>query len=460
MQVKYWTNFNKRKNSTKQPSGGTEISVSLKNPCSVENPQIEVVGVPDSANYFYIADFGRYYFRSDAIKVTKDITQFSLEVDTMATYKANVGACSALVEFTSSSSEIRITDPRNKPLHTFTESVTNILDLASYGFNTTGSFIIGIAGGDGGVTYYVISAGDLSAFYDELYDPTFISQIENQYYGLRDCFVSCRWVPYSPAGTYKQLKISGKYLSTHAYEITSRLANINDASYDIAFPSDAMGLGTNYLDNEPYTTGVLYLPYVGVVPLDLGVVAKSKQIRIKISIDNYTGDIVYKLSNTSGDFISSYQGNCSVNIPISSQHYNAMATASGAISIIGGIASTAAAIASKNPALAVGAGIGTAGGAVGIAQSLSIHTQVNGNLSSAVSTELGLKIVASVITRTPTESNLTAYKATSGMPYFKVATISSLSGYVQCAGASVDMPGTVAEKDTVNGYVNGGFYYE
>ena len=84
MQVKYWTNFNKRKNSTKQPSGGTEISVSLKNPCSVENPQIEVVGVPDSANYFYIADFGRYYFRSDAIKVTKDITQFNLEVDTMA----------------------------------------------------------------------------------------------------------------------------------------------------------------------------------------------------------------------------------------------------------------------------------------------------------------------------------------------------------------------------------------
>ena len=90
MQVKYWTNFNKRKNSTKQPSGGTEISVSLKNPCSVENPQIEVVGIPDSANYFYIADFGRYYFRSDVIKVTKDITQFSLEVDTMATLLLNL----------------------------------------------------------------------------------------------------------------------------------------------------------------------------------------------------------------------------------------------------------------------------------------------------------------------------------------------------------------------------------
>ena len=137
MKVKYWSNFNKRKNSTKQPSGGTEITVSLKNPCSVENPQIEVVGVPDSANYFYIADFGRYYFRSDAIKVTKDITQFSLEVDTMATYKANVGSTSAMVEFTSSSSEKRITDPRNKPLQSFEEVTTNILDLASYGFNAT-----------------------------------------------------------------------------------------------------------------------------------------------------------------------------------------------------------------------------------------------------------------------------------------------------------------------------------
>ena len=39
MTITYWTNFSKRINSTKQPTGGTNITtVALKTPCSVETP--------------------------------------------------------------------------------------------------------------------------------------------------------------------------------------------------------------------------------------------------------------------------------------------------------------------------------------------------------------------------------------------------------------------------------------
>lgn len=461
MKLVYWTNFSKRKNSTKQPTGGTEIDVVLKDNTSLLNPTFQAGSVPANVNYCYVADFGRYYYVS-GVSHDGPFCLIDCECDVLATYKSQIGATSAMVEFTSSSSEVRITDPRNKPLHTFEEASDKLLDLAQYGFSASnGSFVLGIAGGTGGVTYYVMSEQALSDFYDEVYDrANFINNIENQWYGIRDAVVSCKWIPYSPAGSDVQIKIGDKWLTTHGWKITDRLSTIPEASYNITFYSDSLGLGTNYLDFEPFSTGCLYLPFVGSVPLDLGVVAKSKQIRIAIALDNYTGDIVYKIANADGDFISSYQGNCSVNIPISSTQNNALGAASGAISVIGGIASTIAAVATKNPGLAAGAGLGTAGSAIGLAQSLAIHTQVNGSVSSAVAAELGLKLKYTILTRVPTFTNLTDPQASGGMPYFKIATISSLSGYVQCSNASVEIPGYIEEKDTVNGYVNGGFYYE
>lgn len=462
MKIQYWTGFSKRRNSTKQPTSGTDVDVYLKDDTSILSPTFDCTGVPATVNYIYCADFGRYYYVSDITRAGKDRLLIRCEADPMATAKTNIGATSALVEFTSSSNEIRITDPRNKPLHTFEEVTTNLLDLGLYGFTTSGCYVLALAGGDGGVTYYVMSAAQLEAFYDKVLDESFWTQIVNNMFHLDDAVLSCRWIPYTPAGTLvNDIKICNQSTYCAGYQIDSRLATILEDSYTIGFYSNSLGLGTNYLDFEPYSTGILYLPYVGAVPLDLGVVAKSRQIRIKIAIDNYTGDIVYKLSNEAGDFISSYQGNCSINIPLSSKSSNILGATASGISVIGGIASTVAAIATKGGSVAVAAGLGsTAASAASLAQSLSVHTQVNGSVSSAVATELSRKVIATVITRVPTNTNLTTFKTILGMPYFQVATISTLSGYVQCSDASVSCSLTPQEKDEINGYLNSGFYYE
>ena len=47
-----------------------------------------------------------------------------------------------------------------------------------------------------------------------------------------------------------------------------------------------------------------------------------------------------------------------------------------------------------------------------------------------------------------------------GRPLFAVRTLSSLSGYCKCNGASVDVAGFEEEKDKINAYVNGGFFIE
>ena len=56
----------KRSNSTKLPSGGTEIACVLKDDCSVISPVLEIktATLPDY-NYAYIPDFGRYYYVND-----------------------------------------------------------------------------------------------------------------------------------------------------------------------------------------------------------------------------------------------------------------------------------------------------------------------------------------------------------------------------------------------------------
>lgn len=461
MNITYWTGYSKKKNSTARPTSGTDATVTLKDDCSILNPVFDCAGVPDNVNYIYVSDFGRYYFVSDVVHITADRIQIHCSVDVLASYKSQIGSYNAYVEYAASSDEIKITDPRNKPLLTFEEKHTPLFDLGAAGFSTNGCFVLALAGGDGGVTYYVMSAQAMKDFYNQVLDDSFWTSIQNAFFHLDDAVLSCKWLPYTPAGVQESIYICGQPTYVDGFRITSRLATIAEASYDIAYYSDTLGYGTNYLDFEPYTTGVLYLPYVGSVPLDLGVVSKSKQIRIKIAIDNYTGDIVYKLSNESGDFISSYQGNCSINVPLSSKSNNALGAAGGGISLIGGIVATAAAIATEGGSAAIMAGVGAAvGGASALAQSLSVHTQVNGSVSSAVATELSTKIIATVITRVPAETDLRAFRYISGMPYFQAAQISSLSGYVKCSGASVTIPGYESEKDAVNGYLNSGFFYE
>ena len=465
MTIYYWTGFSKRKNSTKTPTAGTSVTAYLKEDTTILNPSIDSATIPANANYMYIADFGRYYFVRNVTKVGASRNLFELEVDPMASYKSSIGSTNCMIEYCADSTNIYLTDPRNKPQQTFYETQTTLLDLTANQFSNSGKYIVGIAGGPGGVTYYIMDANDLQTFYDDVYTTSWSTQLDPDYWNVKEAIVSCRWIPYSPAQTLNTTITIGSWVSSVSVPmVANRIKTISDASYNITFPSDSLigaGYGTNYLDMAPFSTGTLYLPFVGVVPLDLDVVSMSKQIRISAAIDNYTNDIVYRVGNDSGDYINSYQGNCGVDIPIVAQQRNMLSATAGAISLIGGIGSGVSAWAAMGPAAGLTAGlVSGAASMAGLQQSIGVHTQVNGSMSSAVSGQLGLKAYASVMTRKPTVEDLTAFAASSGMPFFQVDTISNHSGYVQCYDASVAMTGTPQEKDTVNGYVNGGFFYE
>ncbi len=98
----------------------------------------------------------------------------------------------------------------------------------------------------------------------------------------------------------------------------------------------------NVFDYSPFTSVKLYLPFVGVVPLDVADVMRST-ISVVYGVDVYTGDCLAKVivdrDNSSG-VLYSYPGNCAVKYPYSSGSY---------LGIIGFGASIAATVATGVP---------------------------------------------------------------------------------------------------------------
>ena len=150
MLVQFYT-FSKRLNSTKQPSGGSSYTVTLKSGSSILAPKISILwqggGSPSSLNYAYISDYHRYYY-------VKNWTYFErqwwadLETDALASFKAYIGASSQYVLRSSAWHDSNIVD-----------SMWSLKsNLIASGAITGGSFGWASYGGGGG-TYVMTVIG-------------------------------------------------------------------------------------------------------------------------------------------------------------------------------------------------------------------------------------------------------------------------------------------------------------
>ena len=93
--------------------------------------------------------------------------------------------------------------------------------------------------------------------------------------------------------------------------------NCKIASIEYKIPSGY----NNFLDYQPYTTGVLYLPFVGFSQLDMTIFQPGKTMKIDCFVDITTGVIDYAVSlqNDKGGYslIETHSGTCGINIPLS-----------------------------------------------------------------------------------------------------------------------------------------------
>lgn len=468
MQITVYSGFSKRINSTKRPAtGGVTKDVYLKDGCDYKNPIFTLRTLDLTINY--VQAFGNYYW-AECKNLDGHNTEIHCHIDRAATYKTNIGSYTGLIEYCSASTDVTITDPRNAPTGLVEFSITNA-PFTSDPFSSTGCYILTVlndkANGECGcTTYYALLPAQLEDLSHELYDTSWWTQTIDQFQGVHDSLVSCIWIPIDItkiSGSSEKIAIGSDIMSSAmGKKISNRLLFRGTGSVAINYSANSgtAGPGMTYLERSPYCTGVLYLPFVGYVPLSTDVAAYTKNITIHCIIDIITGDVAYQL-DYGGYAIESYSGSIATKMPISSATYDGVGVAGGLLTSIGGAVGTlASAVTGNIPGMLGSAGVAIGGATSAVVKSIELHTQINGSNSSAIGANLGTNPYIIMMQSTPENTSLLSYQAEHGMPYFKVATVSSCGGYVKCHDASVSIPGDGEDQSTVNALMNSGFYYE
>lgn len=153
----FYSNFNKRENSTKQPSGGTSYSVVFKDAFSIIDGTVKLQASFDVAKNYTAASYGsNYYNVVNVVSVSNGIVEITLTLDVLATYKSYIASYTSMIERSPSNKNIvNLVDNTISPLSVNTRTR---LDASVYSFGV--SFQIKTKNGNGDLAYFL----DLSAF--------------------------------------------------------------------------------------------------------------------------------------------------------------------------------------------------------------------------------------------------------------------------------------------------------
>ena len=466
MNVVFYTH-EKRSNSTKLPTGGDTIPCVIKDGCSVISPMLEIkTATRPNYNYAYISDFDRYYYVNDWTYY-RGVWSCTLSVDVLTSWRANILATTAFVEYSSSNYSMDYTDNRIMSTQEKDISVSETPSELSV-FNSTGCYILSVISTDangynGACAVYALTQSQLAQFSATITAQDFLNGIwegiKNSFNNPFEAIVSCRWIPFSVdslSGTTKTIVVTYADSGVDGKLLTS---NFTGQSFSMNLPR--LGTNASFLDVSPLVSASLYLPFIGTVPLDVDAYYKSNTFSVDMKCDVVTGDLVYTVGSSFSAFTSTYSGNCSTQIPLSNNTLDSIGMVASSSGVIGGIVSSVVGIATKNTKL-VAKGIGAAGiGAVGSVRSAEVHTQTNGALSSRIGAKIALTIKVVVMRSKVLETVQGASRiAALGLPCYKTLQLSTLQGYCQCNGASVSAPATDTELETVNELVNSGIYIE
>ena len=454
MNINVWTGFSKRKNSTKQPTGGTQITVRLKQNCSVEAPVFILdKGLPD---YDYVQAFGHYYFVSDIVSLSADLCEIHCSQDVLATYKTDIGNTTAFVMYdTASNSDI--VDQRLSQVATPTTQTNTTIFHDQFSSNV-GSVVVTIAGTNQAKSY-IVSVNNYPGLL-----PNIISQVDSLFPTPTDS-----WADFIPAlkSTIMQLVGSGnlpnnimdvRWLPFHlsggsAETIYNGMYNTGVTGYPISIVVPGRTLSStktvnipwqfsDWRNTEPYTQIYCCIPYVGVVSYPASALKGHTSITFHSVVDQITGDLCIHVY--SGDVeLGLYGAQTSAKIALGNSSPN-----------IGNIVTS---LSNAIGAAARGDIMGEINNGV---QMYSAISQTVGGVTSAVG---GITNASIYLTTICHNTNVTPSSVASsiGTPTFTQKQISSCpSGYIKCKDASVETTAKDADKDRINMYLNSGFFYE
>lgn len=450
MQITVWKNFVKKFNSTKRPAAdaGTNIDVVLKSGTSRENPIFLIDGIDLDVNY--VGWYDHYYFVTDIVLGNNNIYEIHCAQDVLATYKSEVGATSAYI--------LRSAGASNGEINDAMYPITSEATIESRTFNqlipsTSGTYIVGIVGSSlgtvkqGSVSYFAMDNFAMSSFCAELFSQDFIESIKADISNVLDYVVSCYWVPIDlfTGATPVSISIGRFGMEATGYAINSKTIDLQEKSVSIPKHPQAATRG-NFLNENPYSAYEFVYSGFGTIPLPTNKLLGDATLYAKVVLDVITGQSILEL-RTESHLVTRETTQLGVPVALSQNTIPIGSILGAASSVVGAVASGII----GNAAGAIAGGISAIDSAVDAMRGSNRVTGTNGSFLGFYGDAQLFAIFKNIADEDNTHK---------GRPLCEVRTISSLSGYILCSYASVNIAGTQGDKDAVNSLLNSGFYYE
>ena len=448
--------FQKRINSTKQPTGGSSYNIILKDGCSVNHPTIALdlglASSPAALNYCYITEFGRYYWVKWRFEDRLWIGECN--VDPLASFKTQIGSSNCYVARSASSYNLRVVDNFYPAL----AKNTHEANIITSPFDKEGSYVVGIqgkgSGGKGGaVTYYRATADGLKTLINYmLADASIYSQTDISDELLKCVFnplqyiVSCMWFPFSPPVTSGGLSFGWWDASVSGINRLSSLEWGTNMSFTIPKHPKAATRG-DYLNLPPFAKYRLEAGQWGVIPLDNFNLLDNTTLNCDYKVDLMTGSGRFNIQYRDKLI---YEGVYTAQIGVPIQLGQNMFNQGALMGAGGGLINTVKAAVTGDPAGMLINGLTAIGDAAQLTQSIPSSVGSNGTIS--FNNVFG--IMADFLDIADEDL------ASRGRPLCQAKTISSLSGYVQCHDADPAISCSDEELDMIVQYMNNGFFYE
>lgn len=189
----------------------------------------------------------------------------------------------------------------------------------------------------------------------------------------------------------------------------------------------------NYLDYSPYSKAHVYLPFIGIVELNVDDIV-GHGVNIAYHIDAYNGSCIAQITVAKKDYTNTvyqFSGNCAVELPLAGGSQAAIkagmiaAAATGISSVVGSIASG---VTGNIGGAVSGAAYGVAG-AVSHAVSQKSSVQHSGSFGASYGA-MGIKKPYIIIHR-PIQKEVVNYNQEYGYPAHKRVVIGNCEGYLR-----------------------------
>ena len=452
MQITLFSGFSKEHNSTKQPTGGTEVNCYLKENCSLIHP----VFILDTATFStnYVQWGSRYYFVDDVVSIRNNAVELHCSVDPLASWKTEIGASSQYVVRSAAAHDEYIVD-HMYPADVRTSIQTVEIDLGLDINNTT--YVLGVVNyesqASGGITYYCMTASMMAQLMSYLFGGNWLDapltelslELQKELVNPFQYIVSCMAFPFDVFDSgfpHDHIKFGYWTMDSLATYIIPESGRYKNSFAGVQVPRHPQSnIRGAYLNSAPYTRMSLSAYGFGTCALDPQDYITNTQLSLNLLVDKYTGTGKIRISN-SGDANTLFELNGQIGVPIQLSQITQNLVNAG----LSGVAATVSAIAG-NP-------LGLASGIASAAQAVMPQVVTSGSVGSMVN------FLKKPILTMKFKNLVTVDNEHIGRPLMQMRTINTLSGFNMVENPDIDIPATSWEKDQIINFMRSGFYYE